>query len=169
RAGLRGGGLVRKLDGKPMENAGRREVDLYPRAPGGSVSLEVQRGGERLTFVVPVVERPGDPERFADRVSPQRNAVESLGVLALDLDDALALMLPGLRARAGAVVATADGRLGSDPLLPGDVIYSVNQETVSGIDSLRAALARLQPGSPVVLRVERSSDVRFGVVGPRGS
>ena len=165
-AGLRIGDLVVKLDGKLIENARQLEVDLYPRAPGGSVSLEVRRGDERPTFGVRIVERPGDPERFADHVSPQRNAVESLSVLALDLDDALALMLPGLRARTGAVVATADGRSGSDPLLPGDVIYSVNQETVSGIDSLRAALARLKPGSPVVLQVERSGELRSVVVEP---
>ena len=46
------------------------------------------------------------------------------------------------------------------------MIYSVNQETVSGIDSLRAALARLKPGSPVVLQVERSGELRFVVVEP---
>jgi len=165
-AGLGIGDLVLKLDGKVMENARQLEVDLYPRAPGGSVSLEVLRGAERLTYVVTIAERLGDPERFADRVSPDRNAVARLGVLALDLDDAVAQLLPPLRARAGVVVATADGRSGPDPLLPGDVIYSVNREPVSGIESLRQALARLAPGSPVVLNVERAGELRFVVMEP---
>jgi serine protease Do len=165
-AGLRIGDLVLKLDGKVMENARQLEVDLYPRVPGGSVTLEVLRGAERLTYVVTIAERAGDPERFADQVSPERNSVARLGVLALDLDEAVAQMLPPLRARAGVVVATADGRAGPDPLLPGDVIYSVNQEPVSGVESLRAVLAQLKPGSPVVLQLERGGELRFVVLDP---
>jgi serine protease Do len=166
RAGLRIGDLVVKLDGKVMENARQLEVDLYPRVPGGSVSLEVLRGAERLTYVVTVAERLGDPERFADRVSPERNSVARLGVLALDLDETVAQMLPPLRARAGVVVATADGRTGPDPLMPGDVIYSVNQEPVSGVESLRQALDRVRSGGPVVLKVERGGELRFLILEP---
>ena len=166
RAGLRMGDLVVKLDGKVMENARQLEVDLYPRVPGGSVTLEVLRGAERLTYVVTVAERLGDPERFADRVSPERNSVARLGVLALDLDETVAQMLPPLRARAGVVVATADGRTGSDPLRPGDVIYSVNQEPVTGVESLRQALDRVRSGGPVVLKVERGGELRFLILEP---
>jgi len=155
-----------KLDGKVMENARQLEVDLYPRVPGGSVSLEVLRGAERLAYVVTIAERAGDPERFADRVSPDRNAVARLGVLALDLDDAVAQLLPPLRARAGVVVATAGGRAEPDPLLAGDVIYSVNQEPVSGVERLREVLAQLKAGSPVVLQVERGGELRFLVIEP---
>ena len=166
RAGLRIGDLILKLGGKVMENARQLEVDLYPRAPGGSVSLEVLRGAERLPFVVPIEERPRDPARFADRVSPDRNAVAGLGVLALDLDENVALLLPPLRAKAGVVVATADGRAGPDPLEPGDVIYSVNQDPVTGVESLRQALARVRSNAPMVLKVEREGELRFLVVEP---
>jgi serine protease Do len=165
-AGLRVGDVVLKLDGKVMENARQLEVNLYPRAPGGSVTLEVQRGAARQTFVVPVVERPGDPARFADRVSSERNSVPRLGVLALDLDEVVAALLPGLRARAGAVVATAEGRSEADPLQPGDVIYSVNQEPVPSVDKLREVLARLEPNAPAVLQVERNGELRFVVLEP---
>ena len=166
RAGLRIGDLVVKLDGKVMENARQLEVDLYPRVPGGSVTLEVLRGAERLTYVVTVAERLGDPERFADRVSPERNSVARLGVLALDLDETVAQLLPPLRARAGVVVATADGRTGPDPLMPGDVIYSLNQEPVTGVESLRQALDRVRSGGPVVLKVERGGELRFLILEP---
>jgi serine protease Do len=165
-AGLRIGDVVLKMDGKVMENARQLEVNLYPRVPGASVTLEVQRGTQRMTFVVPVAERPGDPARFADRVSSERNTVARLGVLALDLDDVVARLLPPLRARAGAVVATVDARSEPDPLQPGDVIYSVNQEPVASVESLRAVLARLKPGSPVVLQVERGGELRFLVLEP---
>jgi serine protease Do len=166
RAGLRIADLVLTLDGKVMENARQLEVNLYPRAPGGSVSLEVLRGRERRTFVVTVAERPGDPQRFADRVSPERNAVGRLGVLGLDLDEALAALLPPLRAGSGVLVAASDSRPGGAPLQPGDVIYAVNQESVRSVESLKEALARLAPMSAFVLQVERGGELRFVVVEP---
>jgi serine protease Do len=163
RAGLRIADLVLKLDGKVMENARQLEVNLYHRAVGGTVSLEVRRGAHTLTFIATVTERPRDPDRLADTVSPERNAVPRLGLLALDLEEVQA-QLPGpLRARAGVVVAAAapDGSSGSDALLPGDVIYSVNQEPVAGVEKLRELLARLKPSDPVVLQLERNGGLRF--------
>ena len=53
-----------------------------------------------------------------------------------------------------------------DPLLAGDVIYSVNQEPVSGVERLREVLAQLKAGSPVVLQVERGGELRFLVIEP---
>jgi serine protease Do len=149
-----------------MENARQLEVNLYPRPPGENVRLEVLRGEQRLSFVVPVVERPGDPERFADSVSSDKNSVQGLGVLAVDLDDALARLLPRLRARAGVVVATADVRASADPLLPGDVIYTVNQQPVTSVERLREAMARVGPSAPLVLQVERAGELRYVVVEP---
>src|SRR5262249_22830383 len=122
--------------------------------------------GQKLPCVVKIAERPGDPERFADRVSPERNTVARLGVLALDLDDEMMALLPTLRARAGVVVATADRRGTTDPLMPGDVIYSVNQERVAGIEKLQEALARLKPTDPIVLQVEREGELRYVTVEP---
>jgi serine protease Do len=163
RAGLRIADLVLKLDGKVMENARQFEVNLYPRAVGETVGLEVRRGAQKLTFRVMVSERPRDPDRLADQVSPEKNAIPKLGLLALDLDDALAQMLAPLRARAGVVVAatTADGPSGSDALLPGDVIYTLNQEPVVGIESLRETIAHVKPGDPVVFHLERNGELRF--------
>jgi serine protease Do len=163
RAGLRIGDVVLKLDGKVMENARQLEVNLYHRAVGGIVSMEVRRGAQTQTFLATVTERARDPERLADTVSPERNAVPRLGLLALDLEEVQA-QLPGpLRAKAGVVVAAAatDGSSGADPLLPGDVIYSVNQEPVVSVQKLREVLARIKPSEPVVVQLERNGGLRF--------
>ena len=118
--------------------------------------------------MVTVAERAGDPERFADRVSPEKNAVERLGILGLDLDDDdRAAMLPGLRARAGVVVATADPRGGRGALVPGDVIYAVNQDSVTGIETLRQALARVKAGTPLVLQAGAERRAALGRGGAR--
>jgi serine protease Do len=162
-AGLRIADVVLKLDGKVMENARQLEVNLYHQAVGGIASLEVRRGAHTLTFLATVTERARDPERLADTVSPERNAVPRLGLLALDLEEVEA-QLPGpLRAKAGVVVAAAatDGSSGADPLLPGDVIYSVNQEPVVSVQKLREVLARIKPSDPVVVQLERNGGLRF--------
>jgi S1-C subfamily serine protease len=48
-----------------------------------------------------------------------------------------------------------------DPLRPGDVIYTLNQQSVTGEDALRQLLAKLTPGEAVVLHVERDGELRF--------
>lgn len=112
------------------------------------------------------MERPDDPARFSLRVDSEKDRVLELGILALDLDDELLALLPPLRARAGVVVAAAaeDARPSADPLLPGDVIYSLNNRGVAGLAPLREALKGLPPGAPIVLQVERAGALRYVVL-----
>jgi len=162
-AGLRVGDVVLTLDGKVTENARQFLVNLYPHTVGDTVVIEVLRGTDRRKVPVAVVERPSDPARLADLVTPERNVVARLGILGLDLDDALLRMLGPLRAKAGVVVAAAAPDSGSlqDPLRPGDVIYTLNQQSVTAVEGLRALLAKVPLGEPVVLHVERAGELRF--------
>jgi S1-C subfamily serine protease len=72
-------------------------------------------------------------------------------------------MIPGLRGGAGVLVAgtAPDAPGGPEPLIPGDVIYTLNQEPVTSLESLRERLAALPPGAPVVLHVERAGELRY--------
>jgi len=72
-------------------------------------------------------------------------------------------MLGPLRAKAGVVVAAAAPDSGSvqDPLRPGDIIYTLNQQSVTSVEGLRALLAKLSVGEAVVLQVERAGELRF--------
>ena len=72
-------------------------------------------------------------------------------------------MLGPLRARAGVVVAAAAPNSGSeqDPLKPGDIIYTLNQQSVTGVEGLRALLAKIGVGEAAVLQVERAGELRF--------
>src|SRR3954451_3428698 len=54
RAGLRPGDVVLALDGKRMENGRQFRVNLYTRAIGDQVAIEVQRGERKLTVRVGV-------------------------------------------------------------------------------------------------------------------
>ena len=163
-AGLRAGDIVLSLDGKVMENGWQFQVNLYPRAVGDVVELEVLRGSVRLTFSAAPVERPGGPDRFRTMVRPDEHLVSQLGILDLSLDADVASMLPPLRRQRGVVVAASAGGalLGrAGDLLAGDVIYAINQQAVANLSALRAALSTLSRGEAVVLQVERRGQLMF--------
>jgi S1-C subfamily serine protease len=151
------GDLVLTLDGKAIENGRQLHVNLYRRAVGDLVRLEVLRGEQPTTVTVPVAER-ADPLSAATLLTdPRENIVPRLGILAATLDPKLAAALP-LRAKAGVVVASASaGALDSDigGLQPGDVIHAVNGQWIADLPALRQAIDAARPGAPVVLQLER--------------
>jgi serine protease Do len=162
-AGLRIGDVVVSLDGKRMENGRQFEVNLYRRAVGDTVTVEVLRGKEALKFPVAVAEREDDPARFAEMVSPERNIVPRLGVLALDIDERVASMLGELRVPHGVLVAaiSADTPVSEQMLEAGDVIISFNGTPVTALADLRSAIGRLPTRAPVVLQVQRFGQLMF--------
>jgi serine protease Do len=165
-AGLQPGDVVVALDGKPMENARQLDVNLYRRAPGDTVALAVRRGAQSLDVSVKVVERPEDPDRFLSLVTPERNLIPRLGILALELDDDLRRSLGTLRGREGVLVAARAGGTApaDDSLQPGDVVYAVNGVSVRGLGELRSAVGRPAAGEPLVLHVERDGRLVYVVV-----
>lgn len=162
-AGLKVGDIVLTLNGKPMENARQFEVNLYRYRIGDKVNVEVLRGNSKLTYSVAVTEREDDPMRFADMVDPTKNLVPKLGILGIDIDKKIAEMLPDLRKKYGVVVAArgGDSQYSGDTLQLGDVIYSINTEPVTTVDSLRKILDTFKDTDPLVLQVEREGKLRY--------
>jgi serine protease Do len=162
-AGLRIGDLVVALDGKRMENGRQFDVNLYRRAVGDVVNLEVLRDGQVVKFPVAVAEREDDPLRFADLVSPERNIVPRLGILAVDIDDRIASMIGELRVPRGVLVAarSADSPSGEYTLEAGDVIIAINGKPMSTLADLRSAVGRLPNRAPVVFQVQRFGQLMF--------
>ncbi len=166
-AGLRVGDIIVALDGKPMENARQLDVNLYQRALGDVVRIDAVRNGVRASFDVTVLERPKVPDRFSVFVTPERNLVPRLGVLAIELNAQLLQATTGpLRFTEGVLIAArAGGHSGTeDDLRPGDVIYSMNGVSVRGLAELRRAVARPGPGETLVFHVERGGRLLYVVV-----
>jgi serine protease Do len=162
-AGLQEGDVVLTLDGKIMENARQFEVNVYRRAVGDSIVLEVQRGAQKLSFRVPVGVRDDASEQFTPGVSVHRDRVPVLGILGMTIDAKIAQSLPPLRKHAGVLVAARVSQAfpGEEQLLPGDVIYAVNNVKVASMEELRAATRDLTLDKPVVVQLERAGRVRF--------
>lgn len=161
-AGLKVGDIVLTLDGKVMENGRQFDVNLYRHAIGDQVTLVVLRGTDTLSVTVRVIEREDDPERFADLVSSEHNLVPELGILALDIDAKIAQMIP-LRKQSGVLVASRaiDIPYYQQGLLPGDIIYSLNNHPVTNLKGLRELLAKMEVYQPMVFQIQRRNQLMY--------
>jgi len=162
-AGLKVGDLILALNGKVMENGRQFDVNLYEHSVGDLVTLDVLRSSQKLTFRVRVIEREDDFGHLLEMVTPENSLVPKLGILGLDIDGQIAKILFPPRKLGGVLVAA---RSPNPPywqadFLPGDVIYSLNGQEVTSLASLRAQLAELQIGDPVVVQVQRQEALRF--------
>jgi serine protease Do len=163
RAGLIVGDLVLSLDGKPIENGRQLHVNLYRRAAGEQVRLEVLRGEKPTTITVSMAERADPLSAAALLTDPRENIVPRLGILAATLDPQLAAALP-LRAKAGVVVASASASAldtENGGLQPGDVIHAINGQWIVDLPALRQSIDAAQPGTPVVLQLERRGGLMY--------
>jgi serine protease Do len=164
QAGLRPGDVVVALDGKTMENGRQLQVGLYRRSIGDVVALDILRDGQPQTVRVTMAARRDSPSDLCCRAVPRDHVVASLGILGVDLNPTIARVLPPLRIVAGVLIVSAtpgilDTRDGD--LRAGDVIHVVNRQPVAGLADLRAALAKVKTGDPVVLHVERGGELVY--------
>jgi serine protease Do len=168
--------------GGPAEAAGLKIRDIVVRADGHLIGtlpaftsilylhpldevlkLEVLRGTERKTLFVPVLEMKDPADALSDLANTRENVVSRLGILALDLNDKLLLLIGTLRSPSGVVVVArvANFMSSATGLEPGDVIHDVNQIPIDSLSSLRAALGQIKPHDPVVLQVEREGGLQW--------
>jgi serine protease Do len=161
-AGLQVRDVVLTLDGKVMENARQFGVNIYQHA-GDTITLEILRGGEKITQRVAVLERPRDPDRILAQVDRERNMVESLGILGVDLSPEVMVQLGPLRRFQGVAVAgvLADFSVDGISLVPGDVIYEVNNQRLRDLAHLREIVSPIPRGAPVALLVERAGRTQY--------
>jgi serine protease Do len=164
QAGLRPGDVVLALDGKAMENGRQLQVGLYRRSIGDVVALDIQRDGEPRSLRVTLTGRRDSLTALSAGADPRDHVVARLGILGVDLTATVARVLPPLRIVAGVlIVSTTPGILDTrdGELRAGDVIHVVNRQPVAGMADLRAALAAVKPGDPVVMHVERGGELLF--------
>jgi S1-C subfamily serine protease len=60
---------------------------------------------------------------------------------------------------ASTVAGAIDARDGG--LAAGDIVYAVNRRPVAGLSELRVALDAMKPGDPVVLQLQRRSELMY--------
>jgi S1-C subfamily serine protease len=126
------------------------------------VQVTVLRGTTQEVFNLATEEEGQDMDRFISLADPGQNLVSGLGVLGVEIDKKTAPMLAGLRDPYGIVLtARVTGSIGDVPLVPGDVIRSLNTQPMTTLERLRTALKAISPGTPFVLQVQRDSKLMY--------
>jgi serine protease Do len=163
-AGLRVQDIITSLDDKPTDSVPSFALQLDTRKDDQQVRLRVRRGSDELILDVPVIEIPHDLDRLRDLVSLDVKPIEKLGILAVEIDDSIASMLPAIRISSGLIVATrAAGWGGADVSLnPGDVIHAINGAPVVRLDDLVSGVGWSQAAQlrRTANRAGRETDVR---------
>jgi serine protease Do len=156
-AGLETGDVVLSIGGKPLREARDLALAVFERAPGDELSMEIQRGKERMSKTVAILERANEPSRLEDLANYDAALVRQLGILAVTVDEKVTPILPNLRRLSGVAVAAVPAEYaGLNPgLMAGDVIYSLNNQGIASVDALRDALKDKKYGDPIALLVER--------------
>jgi serine protease Do len=162
-AGVRVGDVILKVDGRRVADVRQFALNLYRRAIGSTVRLEVMRDGGRLEIPVVVTERPEDPTQALDVVRPDKNLVPQLDILGVDIDEKLAASLHSAHGDNGVLVAamSADASPPADRFQPGDVIRAVNRVPIHSLAELRKAVAGMKDGDPIVVQIERQGMLTF--------
>jgi serine protease Do len=162
-AGLEPGDVVLSIDGKPMREARDLVLVVFQRAPGDQVTMEIQRGKERMSVKVAVMERKNEPSQLEDLVNYDAALVRRLGILAMTVDEKVTAILPDLRRLSGVAVAAVPAEFaGLNPgLLAGDVIYELNNRRIASLDELRDAMKDKKSGDPIALLVERQGQLIY--------
>ena len=166
KAGLKVGDVVVSVGGKPINDVRHFALDLYTYKVGQKADVGVLRNGQVQTVAVTVMERPDDPQRFADMLTGPDNLIGRLGVVALALNPELREALGDVRIPSGVLVAArtqTSTLLGEGPQ-PGDIIHAVNGAPVQDLTNLKQALRKIKSGDAIVLQIERSGELRYLVL-----
>ena len=157
QAGLRIQDIIVSVDGTPTGSLPLLGQSLYMHGSGERVKFGVLRGTARLQLDISLAERPHKVDSLVDTVDPVKNLVPHLAIIGIELNPDLAHSLPDLRIPSGIIVAakTLGAGSGEVPLQTGDVIHGLNGTTMASLADLRGGLAKLAPGDPVVLWIER--------------
>ncbi len=166
KAGLKVGDIVVNVGGRPVDDVRHFALDLYDYKIGQDAELGVLRGGQVQTVSVRVIERPDDPQRFADLVTGPDNLVNRLGIVGVTLNKELREALGDLRSPTGVLVAArtpSSTLLGEGPQ-PGDIIHAINGAQIQDLPQLKQDLRKIKSGDSIVLQVERSGLLSYLVL-----
>jgi serine protease Do len=161
-AGVRVGDILESVDGQPADNLPTVIYNFRLRDSSEKVALVVNRGGLLQNLSVAAVEQRSEFDALSATADPQKNLVTELGIIGVEIDDRISRSASGLRDPYGIiVVARAAGATTEVPLLPRDVIRTLNARRLGTLQALREEVKALSPGSPVTLQIQREGRLMY--------
>jgi serine protease Do len=152
-AGLQGGDVVTRFNGKEVANAHALSRMVAATAPGTRVAVDIIRDGKPQSIKVAVGTMPQQPREA--QASPENSSTWGLAVQNITPELAQSL---GLDADERGVVITAvqPGSPAADAeLQPGDVIQEVDRQKVEDANDFNRNLDKARPGQNLLLLIKR--------------
>jgi serine protease Do len=162
-AGLRIYDVIQTINGMPVPSESSFVMNMYLLKIGDRARVGVLRGKEKLTLEIPVVEVNQGIQSITDLADPEKDAIPQLGIFGISFNSEAAQFLPAPRIASGVLVAgtTAEHRASEIGLEAGDIIHSVNTTSIADLNTLRAALGKLDSGDSVALQIEHNGRLLF--------
>lgn len=161
-AGLKVGDIILSLNGENAVNLPRVAFIFLTLEGGQTAHFSVLRGQTQVETDVPVASVKHEMDEVSALADTEQNLVPELGIVGVEIDKAVASMISGLRDPFGIIVAARAAQATMEiSLLQGDVIRTLNGQSMTTLDRLRAALKALPAGSPVVLQIQRGGQLMF--------
>ena len=166
KVGLQRGDVITELDGQPITGPNDLRLKVGTLAPGATVHLKVDRGGESKGFTVVLEEAPSSKKvATPSSGSEENNAMSGVEVQELTSDIRNQL---GLNTDVKGVVVTnvSDASAAAAAgLQRGDVIEQVNRQPVNSVAEYER-LVRQNGNKPLVVLVNRGGNTTFMVIQP---
>jgi len=156
KAGMAVGDVVLKYDGKAVQSSRDLPRMVAATKPGTSVKVEVWRKGASRELSVAVGELPS--EKVAERGDGPRADTNRLGLAVSELS---ADQRKQMGIDHGLLVQDVDGAAAKAGIRPGDVILSMNNSGITGIEQFARLLADNPAGRTVALLVRRGDNTLF--------
>ena len=149
-AGVEADDIITGIDGRNVTSLAQLEARVFRLTPGTKISLRIQRGREfdgtaghhrrAVWRGIGRAGRSGGSDTECNRCAGHCRA--------RPINAQVVKLMPDLRRPAGVVVAArkANAPFSGPPLEVGDVIYSVNRQTVSGVAQLRSVVEQYKSG-----------------------
>ncbi len=165
KAGVLGGDIITKFDGKPIE----KSLDL-PRAvgdtkPGTKSTLTVLRKGATKDIPITVAELDADAKKTPDKAPepPKPAVVNGLGLSIVDLpeDRRKQLGIPN-----GVLVDSVEGPATTAGIRRDDIVLSLNNVDATSAKQFNEQVAKLDPKKQAFVLIRRQENVFYLPIRP---
>lgn len=167
KAGIEGGDVITKFDGKTIEKASDLRRVVAALKPGAKATVQVFRRGAYKDLSIVIAEMPSDKQARA-AAEPEGKASPSAAVAALGLQisEVPEAQKKELKLRSGVRIDAATGVAARAGLREGDLVLSVDNVEVSSVKQFQAQLAKLEKAKVINLVVRRDDVVSFVLLRP---
>jgi serine protease Do len=165
KAGIIGGDIIIKFDGKPIEQSRDLPRAVGDTKPGTKSTLTVLRKGATKDIAITVAELDADQKQRADKVPepPKPVAVNGLGLSVVDLPEERRKQL-GISS--GVVVESAEGPATTAGIRRDDIVLSLNNIDATNAKQFNEQVAKLDPKKQAFVLIRRQENVFYLPIRP---